>query len=275
MALLQCSFFSPSLMRTVPVNVLIPTDRTTAEGAYPEADALYPTLYLLHGIYGNGGDWLTSSRVRRWAQERGIAVVMPSGENHFYVDNPHGRQLHGSFLCEDLVSFTRKTFPLSHRREDTFIGGLSMGGYGAIVSALNHPDLFGAVCAFSSALLLERIAQATEHAVPLLENRGFYESVFGDLSGLAGSGHDYIHLAEAVAAKGGALPRFYLSCGTEDSFLTVNRAFRAKLAALGYDVTWDEGRGGHDWDYWDGQLKKALDWLTGACPDTERGDRDV
>ena len=75
--------------------------------------------------------WYTHSR---FANERGLCVVMPSGENMFYVDQEHTHNHYSQFIGEELVEMTRAMFPLSHKKEDTFIAGLSMGGYGAIVN---------------------------------------------------------------------------------------------------------------------------------------------
>ena len=147
MALIQCNFFSKALMRTVPIQVVLPTDKFVGpQGIQPEGP--FKTLYLLHGIMGNYTDWVSGTRVQSWAQDRNLAVVMPSGDNSFYVDNPKSSANYGTFIGKELVDFTRRTFPLSRKREDTFIGGLSMGGFGSIVNGLQNPETFGAVCAF-------------------------------------------------------------------------------------------------------------------------------
>ena len=77
MALLQMDFRSKALKRTVTVNVILPVERFKGP---------YPTLYLLHGLTDNYNSWLSNSRIRLWAEESGLAVVMPSGENSFYMD---------------------------------------------------------------------------------------------------------------------------------------------------------------------------------------------
>lgn len=82
----------------------------------------YKTLYLLHGIIGDNTDWLYGTRIQRFANELDLCVVMPAGENSFYVDKPWTAQMYGQFIGEELVEFTRKTFLLSDKREDTFIG---------------------------------------------------------------------------------------------------------------------------------------------------------
>ena len=259
MALIQCNFFSKSLMRTVPIQVVLPTDKTLApDGSAPQGP--FKTLYLLHGIFGNDTDWVCGTRVQSWAQDRNLAVVMPSGENSFYVDMPKASAYYGTYIGKELVDFTRRTFPLSHKREDTFIGGLSMGGYGAIVNGLQNPETFGAVCALSSALILDSAMEHKEYTNNLMTNRGYYETVFGDLSKVRGSDKDYDALAEKVAPLA-EKPKFYMACGTEDGLIGVNREFRDHLNNLGFDVTYEEGPGVHDWYFWDEYILKAMEWL--------------
>ena len=261
MAIIQCNFSSPSLMRIVPIQVILPTDNQFAEEDYGYGRKLFKTLFLLHGVFGNCTDWVNATRIQQWAQERNLAVVMPSGENKFYVDQKVPGERYGSFIRKDLVAFARKTFPLSDKREDTFIGGLSMGGYGAIVNALQAPQTFSAVCALSSALVIEKAMKASEDTDFIISSKGFYELVFGDLDKLVGSDKDYYALAESLAHSGEPLPKIYMASGTEDELITVNHQFRDKLNSLGYDVTWEEGTGGHDWVFWDTYIEKALDWL--------------
>ena len=129
MAFIQVSFMSKTLMRTVPLQVILPVDKFTF-GQPEREEKPFKTLYLLHGIFGNETDWVHGTRIQRWAEEKNLAVVMPAGENAFYVDQPSIGAMHGQFIGEELVEITRKMFPLSRKREDTFIGGLSMGGFG-------------------------------------------------------------------------------------------------------------------------------------------------
>lgn len=260
MALLQCNFFSKSLMRTVPIQVVLPTDKMVFSEEPQAEPKPFKTLYLLHGIFGNYTDWVSGTRLQSWASDRDLAVVMPSGDNSFYVDNKKSGNLYGTFISEELVEFTRRSFPLSRRREDTFIGGLSMGGFGSIVNGLQHPETFSAVCALSSALILEGLMEHKEYTDNIFTNRGYYESVFGELDRVIGGENDYNRLAEQ-AAEAGPKPKFYMACGTEDGLIHSNRAFRDKLQTLGYDVTWEEGPGVHDWQFWDAYILKAMEWL--------------
>ena len=260
MALIQCNFNSKSLMRTVPLQVVLPTDKIMFPGQPEPEEKPFKTLYLLHGIFGNYTDWVSRTRLQSWAENRNLCVVMPSGDNSFYVDNRKTSALYGSFIAKDLIEFTRRSFPLSRKREDTFIGGLSMGGFGAIVNGLQHPETFGRVVGLSAALVLNEQNLNAEYTDFLMTNRGYYESVFGDLDKVLGGENDYTALAERGADRADK-PRVYLACGTEDGLIAPNYQFRDKLIELGYDVTWEEGPGGHDWTFWDEYILKALEWL--------------
>ena len=131
MALIQFTYVSGLLERAVPVQVILPADKLNPQGAYLPPKK-YKTLYLLNGYLGCHTDWVSGTRIQRWAEERDLAVVMPAGENSFYVDRPGFYADYGKFVGQELVEMTRRIFPLSERKEDTFIGGLSMGGYGAM-----------------------------------------------------------------------------------------------------------------------------------------------
>ena len=112
MAFIQVSFMSKTLMRTVPLQVILPVDKFTF-GQPEREEKPFKTLYLLHGIFGNETDWVHGTRIQRWAEEKNLAVVMPAGENAFYVDQPSIGAMHGQFIGEELVEITIKMFPLA------------------------------------------------------------------------------------------------------------------------------------------------------------------
>lgn len=262
MAYLQCCFFAKSLMRTVDVTVILPTDKVVPGQSEYAVQKPLKTLYLLHGIFGSCHDWVNGTRIAAWAQNRDLAVIMPSAENKFYVDNPRSGDNFGKFIGEDLVEFTRRSFPLSHAREDTIIGGLSMGGYGALRNGLFYSDTFGAIVGLSSALVLENAARSTYDNPSILGNRHYYESVFGDLDALPGSDMDPCALVRKCIAAGKTLPEIYLACGTEDAgILPCNEAFHAFLQENGVKHTYVTAPGTHSWTFWDTFIEKALDWL--------------
>ncbi len=264
MALIQVNFVSNTLRRTVPLQVILPVDRLTDDWQSAEPKK-FKTLYLLHGIFGNYTDGVSGTRIQRWAQKYDLAVVMPSGDNAFYIDHPATGNLYGEFIGHELVDITRRMFPLSDKREDTFIGGLSMGGYGAVRNGLKYHETFGAIISFSGALhFLDDPQLLSDETDPV--DRVFMESMFGPLKEAGKSDKNPSVLIEKLGKQKAAdlslkLPEVYISCGTEDDLLPSNRICRDRMLANGFQVTYEEGPGGHDWDFWDTYILKALQWL--------------
>jgi len=256
MALIQVNYVSNALQRTVPLQVILPVDKLTPDGKLP-AEKKFKTLYLLHGFLGNYTDWVSGTRIQRWAEERDLAVVMPSGDNAFYVDRPATGNNYGVFVGEELVEVTRRMFPLSRRREDTFIGGLSMGGFGAMRNGLKYHETFGAVISFSGVLEMLKVDPSS---VSQRMNMEFEDALFGDLEKAIHSDNNPIWLAKKLAGCKN-LPDIYIACGTEDHLITHSRNFRDLLVKSGFHVTYEEGPGDHNWDFWDTYIKKAIDWL--------------
>ncbi len=259
MALIQVNYLSKVLFRTVPLNVILPVDKISFETldyqGVPEGG--YPTLYLLHGLLGNYTDWVSGTRIQRWAEDAGLAVVMPSGDNSFYIPGLAANSDYGKFVGEELPRVMRSMFPLSQRREDTFIAGLSMGGFGAIRNGMKYAETFSRIAAYSS-------------GIHLFEPDGFFSiagehTVFGPIDEAKETDKNHYVVLEELKTRVSAgeveAPKFYMSCGTEDSLFAVNAKFRDLLLADGFDVTWDEEPRGHDWDFWDSQIKKTIDWL--------------
>ena len=210
MARLSVDYFSAALMRTTTLDVILPIDNTgEAYGAdyerrhdasawdrrdYPRTKGPFKTLYLLHGITGNHTDLISETRIRAWAEERRIAVVMPSGYNAFYLDHPETHNYYGRFVGEELLDVTRSMFPLSDRREDTFIGGVSMGAYGAMRNGLKYCENFGSIISLSTAMVIDGFDQIISDGLFFLE-RSYLESIFGDLNQVVGSDKDPARLA--------------------------------------------------------------------------------
>ena len=261
MAFIQMNLLSKTLMRTVPVNVILPVDKMVFPGMPGREDKPYKTLYLLHGVFGNYTDWVCGSRIQRFAEEHDLVVVMPSGDNAFYVDQPAGNNFYGEFIGKELVEVTRKMFPLSHKREDTFIGGLSMGGFGALRNGLKYSDTFGRIISLSGALHLEEMASRTKDTPFFLESRSYSEACFGDLSKVLESDKNPRWLVKELKQAGKELPKIYMACGDQDSLLPVNKDMVKFLNEQGAEVTFEIGPGSHEWDFWDAYIKKAIEWL--------------
>lgn len=261
MALIHVNYLSECLMRTVPVNVILPVDKLTFPGMPKREEKPYKTLYLLHGIFGNYTDWVSGTKIQRWAEEKDLAVVMPSGDNMFYVDQEESHNFYGEFIGKELVDMTRKMFPLSRKREDTYIAGLSMGGYGALRNGLKYSETFGCIASLSGAMVVDHIAERTDDVPFFIDSRSFARSIFGDLDKAEESDMNPKWLVKKLKEEGKNIPRIYLTCGLQDSLLEANREMRDFLKEQGADVTYVEGEGAHEWDFWNRSIKDVLEWL--------------
>ena len=246
MAHLIVDFYADALGVETRMHVLLP-QRLTGRAK---------TLYLLHGMSDDEGTWMRRTAIDRYAEEKDLAVVMPDGGLGWYTDMRRGLPWF-TFVSKELPALCRRFFPiLSDRREDTYIGGLSMGGYGALKCGLCAPETFSKVISLSGAL--DAADTAINNTVPA--TRRYWEDVFGPAEDVSGSENDLF--AAATALTDPALrPRIYMWCGTEDFLYAQNIRMRDHLRALGYDLTYEESPGDHQWRHWDKKIADALDWL--------------
>lgn len=214
------------------------------------------TLYLLHGVTGDEQDWLYGTRIERYAKEHNIAVIMPDGNNNFYVDNCETERW-GEFVGKEFVEFTRALFPLSAKREDTYIGGLSMGGYGAIRNGLKYSDTFSKIVALSSALVTYEIPTATEDAPMPWAKKSYYERMFCPVDQFVGSDMD----PEQLFLDCKNPMDIFMAVGDDDLLKKFNIRYKEFLEAHNANLTFVHGPGAHEWDFWDRYVKEGLDWI--------------
>lgn len=266
MALIKMNFLSQVLGMQTNITVALPSfsfaDIVQGAQSYYVPGMKFQVLYLLHGGSGDDSDWVNFSSVLRYADDNKLAIIMAPAFNSSYVDMVHGGR-YFTFFTEELPQVCQAFFPISDKREDTFIAGLSMGGNGAMRLALKRPDLYSqALCmsgaAFDVQELKRRAAQppfntAGRIAMPDMED------TYGDLNAFEGSGEDMFFVAKRNLAQGKPMPKFYFACGGDDFALTTVRKAHEHLKSLGYDTQLEEIPGyGHEWDFWDLYIRKAI-----------------
>ena len=153
MAVFQIQMFSPTLQTNTSVTVIIPTPDSTEMQQpggmdYFSDGVKYQVLYLLHGLYGDHTNWLRYTAIERYVQDRRLAVIMPAVGNSFYQDMYHGPD-YLTYITQELPRFICRLFPVSDKKEDTFVAGLSMGGYGAVKCAFQCPEQYAACASLS------------------------------------------------------------------------------------------------------------------------------
>lgn len=251
MALLRCDFFSDALGLSTSMTVILPQSTSGQIGLTGnERSGATPLLYLLHGLSDDDTIWLRRTSIERYVAPLGLAVVMPQVNRSFYADELHGNQ-YWTFLTEELPEIVHGFFRLSRRREDTFVAGLSMGGYGAMKWALRHPDRFAAAASLSGALDIADLQRFSEHRSELMGR------IFGPAVG--GTDDDLLALLDRLDPA--AAPALSVCCGTEDELIEHNRTFVKALRQKNFAVTSDFGPGEHEWGYWDTKIQDVLAWL--------------
>ncbi len=206
MALIQCDFFSSVLGMNCSMDVILPQTTQGQIGMTGKASqSAHPTLWLLHGLSDDHTTWVRRTSIERYVAPLGLAVVMPNAGRSFYADMHVGPR-YWTFLSEELPTIARSLFPLSDRREDNFVAGLSMGGYGAFKWALNQPEKFAAAASLSGALDVRGRARDKDEDEAAVTRREEMQSIFGDLSSLEGSRHDLFHAASQLVNSGGRAP---------------------------------------------------------------------
>ena len=254
MALIHCDFFSETLGFCTSMYVILPQNTESQIGLQNRSfKDKHPTLLLLHGLSDDHTIWLRRTSIERYVAPLGIAVVMPAVHRSFYTDMAYGYK-YWTFVKEELPSITRSFFPLSDKREDNFVVGLSMGGYGAFKLALNQPEKFIAAGSFSGCLDIVKISGSEDISEDM-------KLIYDDLKNVKESDNNLLYAMKKAADNKKALPILYQYCGTEDFLYEDNQAFRKTAESLSIDLTYVEDSGSHEWQYWDKQINKFLQWL--------------
>ena len=257
---IRATFKSKMLMRAVDVRVFLPF-----HDGYPNTPAPFKTLYFLPGYSANAEEIATCLPMRQMSAKYGVAIVIPDGENSFYSDHPERATLHGSFVEKELVEVTRALFPqLSHKREDTFIGGISMGGYGAAVHGLHGHETFSRILMLSPAIDAEQLLSLELEGEKVFSGCMLDSMFFGKKA----YEESFMNPRKAIAdlkAEKADIPKMYMCCGKQDPLVyDVCVSFRDYLAEQDVPLTYVESDGLHMVPYWDEQLEACFEFLKEA-----------
>lgn len=250
MAFAELRIFSESLGMQTTVNVVIPQKSVNGEIGTNQGSSAnnLKCLYLLHGLSDDCSIWMRRTSVERYAQDYGICVIMPEAARSFYTDMKYGMKYY-TYISQELPRIISNMFNVSGKREDNYIAGLSMGGYGALKIALKNGGSFCAAAGLSS--------------VADLENQTCFDnelaSIFGENTPVPDS--DSLFKLAEKHAKDADKPRLFMGIGTEDWLYEGNVRLKEHLEGLGYDLTYRESAGVHCWEFWDEYIQYALKWM--------------
>lgn len=244
-AFLRCDLPSAALEMQTTIQVILP-DEIKLETA--------PVIYLLHGLTDNCTCWQRYTRVEQYAREKNAVAIMPEVQRSFYFDMQYGSQ-YFEYITEELPMICQKYFRINNNSEKTYIMGLSMGGYGAMKSALTYPHKYAGCASFSGALNFNEFVEIKK------DNPAFTR----DLHAILGFNKslqpkdDLFYLATNI--KDGRSPKLFITCGNEDELVHMNRQMKQNLENNQIEFHYEEWEGDHNWLFWDTSIKKAFDYF--------------
>lgn len=261
MAYFTVSMRSNHLKGNETVGIIMPDKpRKIEPKAFYRREKKYKVLWLLHGGMGDYSDWVRKSNIELYACENDLVVVMPSAMNSQYSnwDNyATGYDMY-RFLLEELMPMVYGWLPVSDKREDNFVAGLSMGGGGALKYALNEPKRFSGAAILSWAPYEIPSDPAFEEPVsPWVKN---WVAAQGGLEKLAGSRDDTWYLTQKLA--GTDLPKLYFSIGEDDDIYPRFCRYRQAAERSGLDAQFRSVAGySHEWRFWDMEIQNVLQYF--------------
>ncbi|MBO4864765.1 MAG: esterase [Eubacterium sp.] len=257
MANISVRFFSNRLKRFTSFQVFLPNDvfedmPDTLENPYLKRNL--KTLFLLHGYGSDGFNWIPDELAVKY----NFAVVIPSGENSFWLDGISTGHEYYRFLGEELVEYVRKTFGLAKKREDSYLMGYSMGGFGALHTSLAYPDIFSKAVCLSSALIVHEVAEMKDGIGNDIANFAYYRECFGEPGKVLESDNNPETLLKKLKESGKPIPEIIMSVGTEDILLEKNRDMHKFLESEGVEHVYEEAEGNHDMTFWNKCVQKYV-----------------
>ncbi len=259
MALIHIGFFSDVLGMAVNCDVILPQSATKQIGmAAASRQGRHPTLWLLHGASDDHTIWQRRTSIERYAAPLGLAVVMPAAHLSSYANMAHGGRFY-DYIAKELPEKMRTFFPLSDKREDNYIAGLSMGGAGCMKIGLANPENYAAIGCLSAGAINRHRAPASSN--PAWERRRLM--TMGDRDP-AGTEEDPMFNANKILEQGLPIPRIYHAVGSSDFVLESaheTRDFFQAIPGNPFDYTYEEDPGAHTWDFWDDHIQHFLKFI--------------
>ena len=251
MALIHLHFPSKALEMETACDVILPQGRS-------DTHAPFPVLWLLHGMTEDHTAWQRHTGIERYLAEYGMAAVMPDAHLSCYADMAHGGKFF-TYIAEELPEAMRRFFPLSQRREDSFIAGLSMGGMGSLKIGLSHPDRYAAIGCLSAGYTNYRPLPPAQVRM----RAEVYRLAYGD-GGALESESRTAEQARRIVREGLPAPRVYHCCGQNDILRENARQTQALFESFEgnpFDYLFEQPPGIHDWAFWDAQIQRFLIYI--------------
>lgn len=244
----------------VKYTVYLPAD-------YETSNRSYPVLYLLHGYSDDETGWIQFGEANTIA-DRGIAngdfppciIVMPDGKVSWYINSFDGKDRWEDMFISELIPQVEKTYRIRAKKEFRAIAGLSMGGNGALLLAMHHPDLFSTCVAMSAGTFTDEEISGNE------QYDAYFKNIYGEKPENGVSEHwkinSPLYLLDSVDKEKLKSVRFYIDCGDDDFLYKGNSALHVKMRNLEIPHEYRVRNGGHEWPYWRTGLFDGLKYIS-------------
>ena len=263
MSVFEGTIFSKALNKDTHLTVIIPHDtrqhhgvRASLKPGIQKHDFPH-TMILLHGYTDCDSTWVRRTSLERYAELYDMAIIMPDGESSFYNNMVYGANFF-DYITQELPVLASEMFNVATDPENLYIGGLSMGGYGALLAALTYPEKYSGCAAFSSGADIKGIVKTALEGAGNTVSQGLdvaAKAIFGNPPVIPDTS-DLYWLAQRVNHP----LRVYMTCGKQDFLYDSNTRLRDVLKKNpNVELQWEEWDGVHEWGFWDVSIQKFFE----------------
>ncbi len=238
---------------------------------YETSGKRYPVLYLLHGFTGNNTSWIRQGDINE-IMDKGInsgviepmIIIIPDGKYYWYINDYQSKARYEDFVFEELLPYIDKTYRSVPDREHRAVAGLSMGGYGALVWAMHHPDKFSYSVALSASMFNR------EGFAGIPDQLYKYMSLLYGAPGAKGNDRITSHfldnnpleLAAGNNVESLRSVRWFIDCGNQDNLSAVNKELNDLLTKRNIEHVYHARDGKHDWLFWRQGIYQGLKFVS-------------
>lgn len=250
MALITMNYNSSTIGMHQNLTIILPEDVTFFDSSRTAKQL--KSMLLLHGLSSDETTYIRYTSIERYANEHQLAIIMPNVDHSGYANMVYGHSYYDYIL--EIYEYVHQILPLSRKREDNFIAGHSMGGYGTIKFALTQSDKFAKAAPLSAVFEAQRLID--------LDWIDFSpQAITGRDTQIKGTELDTYYLLDQAIDASVDIPELFIMCGKEDFLYHDNLQFIETLNKKGVSYKFEDGPGDHDYAYWDRAIKRAIEWF--------------
>lgn len=253
-------FKSSILGRDVNYTIYLPPDYETSERKYP-------VLFLLHGYSDDHTGWMHYGEMNRIADEMinggeisPVIIVVADAKKTWYINNYSGTENYEDMYIKEFIPHIEKAYRARGIKGGRAIGGLSMGGYGSLLYALKHPDLFIACVPMSAAVFTDdevktRFEEGNDY--------GFKNLFGGNVEDLGNHwrANSILHIVKNIPDSKKKAVKFYIDCGDDDFLFRGNSMLHIEMTDNKIPHEYRVRDGAHSWTYWRQCLRDGLIYI--------------